>query len=150
MSKFDIRPEFECQNRISNVKMRYSARIRMSKNEKRKAKNEKRKTKNEKRKTKNKLTSPLIEYRKTKNEKQTNFTLLAASLLTNSTAANIYNFKCRITDKRNKTDNCNCSIICNYIENYSNTDIRNCTIIDNCNCINIATSKTGSWTNGYR
>ena len=69
MSKFDIRNEFECQNRILNVKMRYSARIRMSKNEKRKAKNEKRKTKN-------KLTSPLIEYRKTKNEKQTNFTLL--------------------------------------------------------------------------
>ena len=23
MSKFDIRPEFECQNRISNVKIRY-------------------------------------------------------------------------------------------------------------------------------
>ena len=43
MSKFDIRPEFECQNRISNVKMRYLARIRMSKN-----KDEKRKTKNEK------------------------------------------------------------------------------------------------------
>ena len=70
MSKFDIRPEFECQNRILNVKMRYSARIRMLKNEKRKAKNEKRKTKS-------KLTSPLIEYRKTKNEKQTNFTLLS-------------------------------------------------------------------------
>ena len=34
MSKCDIWPEFECQNRISNVKMRYSARIRMSKNEK--------------------------------------------------------------------------------------------------------------------
>ena len=31
MSKFDIRPEFECQNRISNFKMQYSARIRMSK-----------------------------------------------------------------------------------------------------------------------
>ena len=48
MSKFDIRPEFECQNRILNVKIRYSpefecqnrilnvkirysARIRMSK-----------------------------------------------------------------------------------------------------------------------
>ena len=31
MSKFDIRPQFECQNRTSNVKMRYSARIRMSK-----------------------------------------------------------------------------------------------------------------------
>ena len=31
MSKFDIRPEFECQNRISNVKIRYLARIRMSK-----------------------------------------------------------------------------------------------------------------------
>ena len=31
MSKSDIRPEFECQNRISNVKMRYSAPDRMSK-----------------------------------------------------------------------------------------------------------------------
>ena len=72
MSKFDIRPEFECQNRILNVKVRYSARILMSKNEKRK-------TKSEKRKTKSKLTSPLIEYRKTKNEKQTNFTLLVIS-----------------------------------------------------------------------
>ena len=27
MSKCDIQPEFECQNRISNVKMRYSVRI---------------------------------------------------------------------------------------------------------------------------
>ena len=43
MSKFDIRPEFESQNRISNVKMRYLARIRMSKNERRKAKNEEQK-----------------------------------------------------------------------------------------------------------
>ena len=41
MSEFDIWPEFECQNKISNVKMRYSARIRMSKNEKGKTKNEK-------------------------------------------------------------------------------------------------------------
>ena len=31
MSKFDIRLQFECQNRILNVKMRFSARIRMSK-----------------------------------------------------------------------------------------------------------------------
>ena len=31
MSKFDIWPKFECQNRTSNVKMRYSAWIRMSK-----------------------------------------------------------------------------------------------------------------------
>ena len=30
MSKFDIRPKFECQNRILNVKIRYSARIGMS------------------------------------------------------------------------------------------------------------------------
>ena len=30
MSKCDIRPEFECQNRISNVKIRYSAPVRMS------------------------------------------------------------------------------------------------------------------------
>ena len=32
MSKFDIRPESECQNGILNVKIRYSARIRMTKN----------------------------------------------------------------------------------------------------------------------
>ena len=31
MSKFDIRPKFECQNRILNVKIRYSAQVRMSK-----------------------------------------------------------------------------------------------------------------------
>ena len=31
MSKFDIRSKFECQNRILNVKIRFSARIRMSK-----------------------------------------------------------------------------------------------------------------------
>ena len=31
MSRCDIRPLFECQNRILNVKMRYSAPIRMSK-----------------------------------------------------------------------------------------------------------------------
>ena len=31
MSKFDIRPEFECQNRILNVKIRYSVQVRMSK-----------------------------------------------------------------------------------------------------------------------
>ena len=30
-SEFDIRPKLECQNRSLNVKMRYSARIRMSK-----------------------------------------------------------------------------------------------------------------------
>ena len=29
--KFDIRPQFECQNRILNVKKRYSVRTRMSK-----------------------------------------------------------------------------------------------------------------------
>ena len=33
MSKFDIRFKFECQNRILNVKIRYSARIRMSKSD---------------------------------------------------------------------------------------------------------------------
>ena len=49
MSKYDIRRDFEYQNRI---------------NEKRKVNNEKRKTNNEN------------EKRKTKNEKQTNFTLL--------------------------------------------------------------------------
>ena len=31
MSKSDIRPEFECQNKILNVKMQYSAPDRMSK-----------------------------------------------------------------------------------------------------------------------
>ena len=31
MTKYDIRPKFECQNRILNVKIRYSARFRMSK-----------------------------------------------------------------------------------------------------------------------
>ena len=31
MSKYDIRPEFECQNRIWNVKIRYTAPVRMSK-----------------------------------------------------------------------------------------------------------------------
>ena len=30
MSKCDIRPKFECQNRISNVKIQYSAQVRMS------------------------------------------------------------------------------------------------------------------------
>ena len=29
MSKYDIRPDFECQNRILNVKVRYSASVRM-------------------------------------------------------------------------------------------------------------------------
>ena len=90
MSKYDIRPQFECQNRILNVKIRYSARFRMSKNEKPKAKNEKRITKkekrktnneqritkNEKRKTNNEQRITKNEKRKTKNEKQTNFTLL--------------------------------------------------------------------------
>ena len=28
--KCDIRPEFECQNMISNIKMRYSAHVRKS------------------------------------------------------------------------------------------------------------------------
>ena len=52
MSKFDIRPHFECQNRILNVKIVYSTSVGMSKydtgpdfecqkNEKRKEKNEK-------------------------------------------------------------------------------------------------------------
>ena len=30
MSKYDIRPVFECQNRILNVKIRYSAQVRIS------------------------------------------------------------------------------------------------------------------------
>ena len=31
MSKYDIRPNLECGNRILNVKLRYSAQVRMSK-----------------------------------------------------------------------------------------------------------------------
>ena len=31
MSKCDIQPEFECQNMISNIRMRYSAQIRITK-----------------------------------------------------------------------------------------------------------------------
>ena len=31
MSKYDIRSQFECQNRILNVKIRYLAKVRMSK-----------------------------------------------------------------------------------------------------------------------
>ena len=65
MSKYDIRRDFEYQNRILNVK---------TKIEKRKTNNEKRKANNEKRKTNN-------EKRKTKNEKQTNFTLLGELLI---------------------------------------------------------------------
>ena len=56
MSKFDIPPQFECQNWILNVKIVYSTLVWMSKygtgpdfecqkNEKRKEKNEKRKRK---------------------------------------------------------------------------------------------------------
>ena len=33
MSKFDIRPEFEYQNRILNVKIRYLVQVRMSKDD---------------------------------------------------------------------------------------------------------------------
>ena len=59
MSKYDIRPQFECQYRILNVRIRYSAdfecqkKTPKAKNEKRITKNEKRKTNNEKRKAKN-------------------------------------------------------------------------------------------------
>ena len=31
MSKFDIRSQFKCQHKISNVKISHSARVRMSK-----------------------------------------------------------------------------------------------------------------------
>ena len=31
MSKYDIPPDFECGNRILNVKLRYSAQVQMSK-----------------------------------------------------------------------------------------------------------------------
>ena len=70
MSQYDIRPDFECQDRILNVKIRYSAQFRMSKNKKRKANNEKRipnceKTNNEKRKEKNKKRKTNKEKRKT-------------------------------------------------------------------------------------
>ena len=69
MSKFDIRSKFECQNKILNVRIRYLARIRMSKYDYEcqnaifgpNSNVEKRKTKSEK--------------RKAKNEKQTSFTL---------------------------------------------------------------------------
>ena len=53
MSQYDIGPNFECQNSILNVKIRYLARFRMSKNEKRKTKSEKRIVNNENRKTNN-------------------------------------------------------------------------------------------------
>ena len=33
MSKYDIQPDFECQNRILNVKIRHSAQVRMSKSD---------------------------------------------------------------------------------------------------------------------
>ena len=52
MSEYDFPTQFECQNRILNVKIRFSDSVRISKNENRKTKNEKRKAKNEKRKTK--------------------------------------------------------------------------------------------------
>ena len=51
--KVDIQPQFECQNRILNVKIWYSVPIQMSKIEKRK-------TKKKKRKVKNKSTSPCL------------------------------------------------------------------------------------------
>ena len=31
MSEYDIRPQFECQNRTTNVKIRFSISVRMSK-----------------------------------------------------------------------------------------------------------------------
>ena len=31
MSKYDIRPQYECQNRILNVKIQFSVPVRMSK-----------------------------------------------------------------------------------------------------------------------
>ena len=52
MSKYDIRRDFEYQNRILNVKTK-NEKLKTN-NEKRKANNEKRKTNNEKRKAKNK------------------------------------------------------------------------------------------------
>ena len=82
MSKYDSQPKFECQNRSLNVTIRYSARFRMSKSEKRKAKNEKPITKNEKRKEKNKKRKTKYEKRKAKNKsEQTNFTLLLLKCL---------------------------------------------------------------------
>ena len=55
MSEYDIWPQFECQNRILNVKILYFASVSMSKYDTRPnfdVKN--RKTKNKKRKAKNK------------------------------------------------------------------------------------------------
>ena len=59
LSKYHIRTQSECQNRILNVKLRYSASVRISKNVKRKAKNEKRKAKSEKRKTKTRYSASI-------------------------------------------------------------------------------------------
>ena len=59
MSKYDSPPQFECQNRILNVKILYFASVPMSKYdtlpnfECLKTKSEKRKTKSEKTKVKN-------------------------------------------------------------------------------------------------
>ena len=52
----DFPTQFECQNRILNVKIRFSDSIRISKNEKRKAENEKRK-----KRTKIKPNSPCLQ-----------------------------------------------------------------------------------------
>ena len=91
MSKYDFPTQFECQNRILNIKIAFSDSVRMSKwdfecqnkifrlssnIEKRKAKNEKRKEKNEKRKAKSGKRNTKSEKRKAKNENQTNFTML--------------------------------------------------------------------------
>ena len=67
MSKYDIRRDFEYQNRILNVitkieKRKTNNEKRKANNEKRKTNNEKRKTKSEKRKTKNKPTSHCCDH----------------------------------------------------------------------------------------
>ena len=43
MSKYDFPTQFECQNRILNIKIGFSDSVRISKNENRKTKKEKQK-----------------------------------------------------------------------------------------------------------
>ena len=71
MSQYDIRPNSKCQNGILNVKPRYSARFRMSKNEKRKTKSEYLKPKNKYvyRKTKRENKKRKTNIRKNENRK---------------------------------------------------------------------------------
>ena len=75
MSKYNFPTQFECQNRILKVKIRFFDSVRISKNEKRKAKTKSEKRKAKKRKAKHEKRKTKSEKRKSKNENQTNFTL---------------------------------------------------------------------------